>query len=77
MQIVFFGDNLHETSKPICWDRQVYIVNLLSAELAYRAVKVKEIPDGSALLKFLWVSRQARVFIYVFQCYIQLVHCSR
>ena len=38
MQIVFFGDNLHEMSMPILWKKK--IINLLCAELAQREVKI-------------------------------------
>ena len=36
-----FRDSLHEMSKPITWEKQENIVNLSSAELAQRVVKVK------------------------------------
>ena len=39
MQIVSFGDNLHEMSKPIVRK----ILSLHSAEYAQRVVKVKEV----------------------------------
>ena len=35
MQIVSIGDNLHEMSNPVFWEKiKKYIVNLSSAELA-------------------------------------------
>ena len=38
-QIVSIGDNLHEMSNPVFWDKKN--INLSSAELAKRVVKVK------------------------------------
>ena len=42
MQIVSLGDNLHEMSNLIFWEnKKLYIyMNLLSAELAERVIKV-------------------------------------
>ena len=42
MQIVSSGDNLHEISKPIFWKKSENIIDLSSAELALRVVKVKK-----------------------------------
>ena len=47
MQIVLSGDNLHETSKPIFFSekkkkKKKNIVNLSTAELTQRVVKVKQ-----------------------------------
>ena len=39
LQIVFFGDKLHEISKPITWEKNIII--LLSAEFAHRVIKIK------------------------------------
>ena len=33
-------DNLHEMSSPVFWENKVSIINLLSAELAERVVKI-------------------------------------
>ena len=41
MQIVSLGDNLHEISNPGFWENKKIIINLSSAELAKRVVKVK------------------------------------
>ena len=41
MQIVSIGNNLHEMSNPVFWEKSGKITNLLSAELAQRVVKVK------------------------------------
>ena len=42
MQIVSNGDNLHEMSNPVCWEKnKKSIIDLLSAELAQGVVKVK------------------------------------
>ena len=41
MQIVSFGDNLHEMSNPIFLESRENIINLPSAELAQKVVKVK------------------------------------
>ena len=42
MQIVPFGDNLHEISNPVFWENKKNTVNLSSAEIAKRVVKVNE-----------------------------------
>ena len=39
MQFVCSGDNLLEMTKPVYWEKQDNIIDLLSAELAQRAVK--------------------------------------
>ena len=36
------GDNLHEMSCPVFWEKKISIINLLSAELAKRVVKVNQ-----------------------------------
>ena len=41
MQIVSYGDNLHEMSNPIFWKKIRNIINLSSAENGQRVVKVK------------------------------------
>ena len=42
MQIVSIGDNLHEMSNPIFWEKKKKIItNLSSPELAQREVKIK------------------------------------
>ena len=42
MQIISLGDNLHESSKPIFWQKwEKKNINLSSAELAQKVVKVK------------------------------------
>ena len=41
MQIVSLGDNLHEMSKPIFWEKFLKIWNLSSAEFAQIVVMVK------------------------------------
>ena len=41
MQIVSIGVNLHEKSYPIVWKKNNKNINLSSAELARRVVKVK------------------------------------
>ena len=41
MQIVSTGDNLHEMSNPVFLEKKKNIINLSSAELAKRVVKVK------------------------------------
>ena len=41
MQIVFLGDNFHGMSKPISGKKNIYIINLSSAEFAQKVVKVK------------------------------------
>ena len=41
MQIVSNGDNLHEMSNPVSGINMKNIINLSSAELAQRVVKVK------------------------------------
>ena len=43
MQIVSFGDNLHEMEKLILWESKKNIINLSSAEFAQRAVKVNKL----------------------------------
>ena len=44
MQTVSNGDSLHEMSNPVFWEKQEKnIANLLSAELALRVIKVKEV----------------------------------
>ena len=45
MQIVSSGDNLHEMSEPIFWEKKIRknIINLSSAELAQCVVKVKSL----------------------------------
>ena len=41
MQIVSIGDNLHEMSNPVFWKNKKKFINMLSAELAQKVVKVK------------------------------------
>ena len=41
MQIVSIGDNLHEMSNPVSGKKYENVINLSSAELAQRVVKVK------------------------------------
>ena len=44
MQIVSNGDNLHDKSSPVFWKKKgKYIINLSSAELAQRVVKVEKL----------------------------------
>ena len=43
MQIVSSGDNLHEISGPVFWEKYELIMNLWSAEFAH-IVKVKKVP---------------------------------
>ena len=43
MQIVPIGDNLHELSNSVYWEKNtIYITNLSFAELAQRVVKVNK-----------------------------------
>ena len=42
MQIVSNGDNLHEMSNPVFWEKNTKNINLLSAEFAQRGVKVNQ-----------------------------------
>ena len=49
MQIVSSGDNLHDMSKPISGKNKKNIVNLSSAELAQKVVKVNQLKQ-----KFNW-----------------------
>ena len=44
MQIVFIGDNLHEKSKPIFWEKKKNIINLTSAEFAHSTLSVNPCP---------------------------------
>ena len=41
MQIVSLGDNLHEMSNPVFWEKVRKIFQDISAEFAQRVVKVK------------------------------------
>ena len=41
MQIVSSGDNLHDMSNPVFWEKYENTANLSSAELAQRVVKAK------------------------------------
>ena len=41
MQIVSLGDNLHEMSKPIFWIFFLNNINLSSAEIKQRLMKIK------------------------------------
>ena len=47
MQIVSFGDNLHEMSKSIIWKKEEKknknMINLLSAEYALRVITMQQI----------------------------------
>ena len=40
MQVVSNGDNLHEISNPVFWEKEEKNINLSSAELAQWMVKV-------------------------------------
>ena len=42
MQIVSIGDNLHEISNPVFWEKKKKYSNFSSAELAKSVVKVKK-----------------------------------
>ena len=42
MQIVSIGDNLHEMSNPVFWEKKKSITNLSYAELAQAVIKVIE-----------------------------------
>ena len=43
MQIVSSGNNLHEMSKPVFWEKfKKNTINLSSTELAHRVIKVKK-----------------------------------
>ena len=42
MQIVSIEEHLHELSKPVSWENKKNIINISSAELAQRVVKVKQ-----------------------------------
>ena len=46
MQIVSIGDNLHEISNPVFWENKKNIINLSSAELAQKVVKVNPFLPG-------------------------------
>ena len=41
MQIVSDGGNLHEMPNPVFWENKKNAINLSSAEIAQRVVKVK------------------------------------
>ena len=41
MQIVSWGDNLHEMSEPIFLENNRNFINLSSAQLAHKVVKIK------------------------------------
>ena len=39
--VKFSADNLHEMSNPVLWENEKNIMNLLSAEIYKRVIKVK------------------------------------
>ena len=52
MQVVSAGDNLHEMSKPIFWEKYENISSLSSAELAQRVLRVKSFRNITRSMKF-------------------------
>ena len=52
MQIVSLGDNLHESQTLLSGKNKKRIINLLSAELAQRKIKVKEKPGVFSKMQF-------------------------
>ena len=52
MQIVSNGDNLHEMSKPVFWEKKEKVIYSSSAGLVQSVIKVKEYCQGLQRLPF-------------------------
>ena len=67
MQIVSIGDNLHDISKPVFWEKKIRnIINVSSAKLAQRVVKVilvHSIYDNFVLWSFIIIEPLSGVLI--------------
>ena len=61
MQIVPYGDNVYNMSKPIFWESRKNMMKLSSAEFAQRDVKVKETDKA----------------LRVYECYLWILHKNK